>query len=164
MEIKPGEGSIATRKVAFLVADGVSKASVDKMKTALEAEGAEAVLISTKVGTLKYKEGDTETVQHTYLTDASVCYDAFYTPEGDSVAVLADEPDYHHFLNEGYRHCKALAFDKGAEKLLEDTYIIKKGKDDGVILASEKNLTKDFIHIMKGHRLWDREKARKVPV
>lgn len=164
MEIKPGEGSIATRKVAFLVADGVSKASVDKMKTALEAEGAEAVLISTKVGTLKYKEGGSETVQHSYLTDASVCYDAFYTPEGDSVAVLADEPDYHHFLNEGYRHCKALAFDKGAEKLLEDTYIIKKGKDDGVILASERNLTKDFIHIMKGHRLWDREKARKVPV
>src|SRR5690606_13539414 len=50
MKTAPGEGTIATRKVAFLVGDGVSKASVDKMKKALEAEGAAAVMISTHVG------------------------------------------------------------------------------------------------------------------
>src|SRR5690606_34665994 len=49
MAVKAGEGNIKTRKVAFLVADGVSKASVDKVKTALEKEGAMAVLISIKV-------------------------------------------------------------------------------------------------------------------
>lgn len=164
MAIAPGEGSIATRKVAFLVADGVSKASVEKMKKALEAEGAEAVLVSTKVGDMKYKEGGTENIQHTYTIDASVCFDAFYTPEGDSVAVLAKEPDYIQFLNEGFRHCKAIAFDIGAEKLIADSYINDEKTDPGVIFASTHDLTKDFIHVMKGHRVWEREQARKVPI
>lgn len=162
MEVKPGQGSIETRKVAFLVDNGVSKASIDKMKTALEAEGAEAILISTKVGKIKFKEGGEEEIQFTYLTEASVCYDAFYTPEGDSVKTLAAEPDYFQFINEAYRHCKAIAFAKGAEELIEDTLI--KDLDDGIILESKANLTDDFIHIMKGHRIWEREKARKVAV
>ena len=164
MAVKDGEGSIETRKVAFLVADGVSKAAVDKMKSALEKEGATAVLVSTKVGKLTYKEGGEEDVQFSYLTEASVCYDAFYTPDGDSVQALAEEPDYFQFINEGFRHCKALAFAKGAEKLLEQTYVKNIQEDPGVILESKDNLTADFIKVMKGHRVWDRELVRKVPV
>ena len=38
MKIAKGKGTIATRKVAFLIADGVSQASIDAMKTALEKE------------------------------------------------------------------------------------------------------------------------------
>jgi catalase len=163
MAIKPGEGTIETRKVAFLVADGVSKASVDKMKEALEAGGAKAVLISTKVGKLKYQEGGEEDIQFTYLTEASVCYDAFYTPEGKSVDALVAEPDYIQFVNEGFRHCKAIAFATGAEKLIGHTYINDK-KDAGVIKESAGNLSKDFITAMKGHRVWEREEDRKVPV
>jgi catalase len=161
MKVKAGEGSIETRKVAFLVADGVSKSSVNAMKAALEKEGAKAVLISTKVGKMKYKEGGEEDIQFTYMTEASVCYDAFYTPSGDSVNVLLEEPDYFQFINEGYRHCKAIAFDKEAEKLVSHTYI---KDDEGIIKASKTDLTSSFIKAMKGHRIWEREKARKVPV
>jgi len=130
----------------------------------LKAEKAQAVLVSTKVGALKYKEGDTEEVQHSYLTDASVCFDAFYTPDGDSVNILKTEPDYVQFINEGYRHCKALAFAKGAESLIDLSYIKMKGLDKGVVLESANNLTGDFIEVMKGHRVWERESDRKVPV
>jgi catalase len=164
MAIQPGEGTIATRKVAFLVADGVSKASVDQMKAALEKEGAMAVLISTKVGPLRFKEGGTEEIQFTYQTEASVCYDAFYTPEGDSVSKLQDEPDYIQFINEGYRHCKAIAFAKGAEGLLNQTYIKTDKEDPGLIIESKNDLTQGFIHAMKGHRVWERELYRKIPV
>ncbi|MCA5004923.1 catalase [Sphingobacterium bovistauri] len=162
MEVKAGEGSIETRKVAFLVDNGVSKVSIDKMKSALEAEGAEAVLISTKVGKLTFKEGGTENIQFTYLTEASVCYDAFYTPDGDSVKTLAHEPDYLQFINEAYRHCKSISFAKGAEELIKLTMI--KDQDEGIILESKGDLSKDFIHVMKGHRVWTRENARKVAV
>lgn len=159
MKTRPEEGTIKTRKVAFLIEEGVQKASVDKMKKALEKEGAQAVLIASHVGTLKCKEGDTVVIQHTYLTDASVLYDAFYTPDGDSVKKLADNPDYIQFLNEGYRHCKAIAFAKGAEGLIKETLV---KEDRGVIVESKNDLIKDFITAMKGHRIWEREKARKV--
>ncbi len=160
MKVPPGEGSIMTRKVAFLVDDGVSKTSIDKMKKQLEKEGAQAVLIASHVGKITYKEGGEAEVQHSYLTDASVLYDAFYTPEGDSVKALADNSDYLQFVNEGYRHCKALAFAKGAEALAEKSFI---KKDEGVVFETADNLVKDFINVMKQHRLWEREKPRKVP-
>lgn len=160
MKVKPGEGTIATRKVAFLVGDGVSKASVDQMKTQLTKEGAQAVLIAPHVGAIKYKEGGKEAIQHSYLTDASVLYDGFYTPEGDSVKTLSKNPDYIQFINEGYRHCKAIAFAKGAESLMDKTLI---DKDEGVILESKNQLVEDFIKIMKKHRVWEREQPRKVP-
>lgn len=163
MKVRAGEGSISTRKVAFLVADGVSEVSINRMKTAVESGGGEAVLISTRMGKLKYKEGGSVEIKHTYLTEASVCYDAFYTPEGDSIDLLSQDPDYIQFINEGYRHCKVLAFDKGAEKLLTGSYIDNKEKDAGLIFASKASLSDAFIEAMKGHRVWSREKARKVP-
>ncbi|NGF57132.1 catalase [Parapedobacter sp. SGR-10] len=160
MKVKPGEGTIKSRKVAFLVDDGVNQSSVDRMKRQLEKEGAMAVLIASHVGKIKYQEGGEVEVQHSYLTDASVLYDAFYTPDGDSVKKLADNPDYLQFINEGYRHCKALAFAKGAEELAKRSFI---AKDKGVIFESSDNLTDDFIQVMKEHRVWEREKPRKVP-
>ncbi|MBX2952120.1 MAG: catalase [Leadbetterella sp.] len=160
MKVKPGNGDIKTRKVAFLVDEGVSRESVDRMKRALEREGAQAVLIASHVGKIKYKEGGEAEIAHSYLTEASVCYDAFYTPDGDSVKKLEANPDYLQFINEGYRHCKALAFARGAEELARKSFI---EKDKGVVFESTGDLVKDFISTMKQHRVWEREKARKVP-
>lgn len=162
MKVKKGEGTIESRKVAFLVADGVSKESVDHLKKVLENHKAEAVLISTKVGPLTYKDGSTENIQHTYATDPSVCYDAVYTPSGDSIDVLKENADYFEFINEAYRHCKALAFDKDADKLLKDKKSFVE-KDKGVIVAVKDNWTDDFVNVMKHHRVWEREETRKVP-
>lgn len=160
MKVKDGEGTIETRKVAFLLDEGASKSSVDKMKSALEKEGASAVMIASKVGKLTFDDGSTTEIQHSYLTEASVCYDSFFTPEGKQVKDLAKNPDYIHFLNEGYRHCKAISFAKGAEELAKKAFI---EKDAAVIFESKDDLHKDFIAAMKKHRLWEREKPRKVP-
>lgn len=161
MKVKGDEGKIASRKIAFLVDDGVSKNSVEKMRKALMKEGAMAVLVSSHVGILKYKEGDTEEVQHSYLTDSSVCFDGFYTPDGDNVNKLGQNPDYLQFVNEGYRHCKALAFAKDAEKLIGKSFI---EKDAAVNCESAgANWINDFIQALKKHRIWERENSRKVP-
>ncbi len=161
MKVKDDEGTIASRKIAFLVDDGVSKKSVDIMRKALTKEGAMAVLVLSHVGSLKYKEGDMEEVQHSYLTDASVCFDGFYTPDGDMIDKLAQNPDYLQFINEGYRHCKALAFAKSAEKLMDKSFI---EKDSAVNCESSgSNWINDFIQALKKHRIWERENSRKVP-
>ena len=161
MAVRDGEGSIETRKVAFLIDEGASKASIDVMRTALEKEGAEAVLISSKVGSVQLMEGEKETIEHTYRTDPSVCYDAVYTPEGKSVERLLSNPDYYEFINDAYKHCKVIAFAKDAEVLMKKSFV---EKDAGVIVESEnKKFVKDFIQMMKQHRVWEREAARKVP-
>ena len=160
MKVKPGKGTIATRKIAFLVDDGVSKVSVEKLKKELEDNGAHVVLIASHVGKIKYKEGDFVEIEHSYLTDVSVLYDAFYTPGGDSVQKLADNPDYLQFINEGYRHCKVLAFAKEAEELAKKSFL---EKDNGVVFESKDKLVETFIEALKEHRFWQREKARKVP-
>lgn len=161
MKVKPGKGTIKTRKVAFLVDEGVSKVSVDKLKNRLEQEGARAVLIAPRVGKIAYQEGGEVEVQHSFLTEASVCYDAFYTPGGNSVNALADNPDYIQFINEAYRHCKVIAFAREAESLAKKTLV---KKDKGVLVESSSNLRDDFVETMKSHRVWEREKPRKVPV
>ncbi|WP_291120487.1 catalase [Empedobacter sp. UBA7248] len=161
MKVKEGEGTIKTRKVAFLVDNGVSKKSVDQLKKALEKEGAEAVLISSKVGELTYEEGSKENISHSYLTDPSVCYDAVYTPSGKSIESLKSNPDYYEFINDSYRHCKILAFAKGAGSLMDNSFV---KPDRGVILEDEnENWIVDFIQVMKLHRIWDLEEERKVP-
>ena len=113
-------------------------------------------MISSKVGPLKYKEGGTEEIMNTYLTDASVLYDAFYTPNGDSVDKLKDNDDYKDFINDGFKYCKIIAFDKEAAVLLDDLDIVK---DDGVFIGENKDWTSDYITAMKGHRFWERELA-----
>jgi len=161
MKVKEGEGTIKTRKVAFLVDNGVSKKSVDQLKKALEKEGAQAVLISSKVGELTYEEGSKERISHSYLTDPSVCYDAVFTPSGKSIESLKLNPDYYEFINDSYRHCKILAFAKGAGSLMDNSFV---KLDRGVILEDEnENWIADFIQVMKLHRIWDREEERKVP-
>ena len=158
MKVKGKEGSIETRKVAFLVENGVSKKSIDDLKVQLEKYGAEAVLISGKVGKLTFKEGGTEEIQHTYKTDPSVCYDAVYTPDGDSIEKLKVTPEYFQFIEEAYMHCKVLSFGEKAIKLLEQSKVII---DEGVLISDSKDWKNNFIDLIKIHRVWDLEEKRK---
>ena len=53
---------------------------------------------------------------------SSVLYDAVYMPGGkSSVAAVAAEADAVHFLNEAYKHCKAIAADTEAMDVLAAT-------------------------------------------
>lgn len=74
------KNTIKTRKVAFLVANGVKDESLNKMKKALVENGATVKLISLKQGTITTDDGKKITVDGSFLTDASVCYDAIYIP------------------------------------------------------------------------------------
>lgn len=158
--------SIRTRKIAILAAEGVDAASIKAMLKALTAAGAKADVIAPKLGII-IAEDDTEIlVGKSFLTAASVLYDAVYVPGGiNSVATLEGEPDAIHFLNEAYRHFKPIAADEGAMQLIEATWFWKKiDGDDGVIISSNVNaLAQQFIGAITQHRFWMREKPGKVP-
>jgi catalase len=166
--------TIRTRKIAILAADGVDEESLQMVRKALMAQGAVAEVIAPKLGFI-ISENDTQIpVKQSFLTAASVLYDAVYVPGGtNSVATLESEANAIHFLNEAFKHCKAIAFDEGARQVLEATYFAKKISSDtsddtilkeGVIInANTGKLSKQFIKAIALHRFWEREKPRKVP-
>ena len=168
------KNTIQTRKVAILAADGVDEKSLSKVKDALIAQGAVVHIIAPKLGHIISKGDQEITPDESFLTAASVLYDAVYIPGGsNSVATLEAEANAVHFLNEAFKHCKAIAADDEAIQVLESTYFFKKlpaeySTDtvlrEGVIVSSDINSLKDiFIKMIAMHRFWDRENPRKIP-
>jgi len=155
------KNTIKTRKVAFLVANGVKDDSLNKMKKALVENGAAVKLISLKQGSITTEEGKQIPVDCSFLTDASVLYDAIYIPDGkNQIAALMTEPKSICFVNEAFKHCKAIATGADGIAFLKETdvkEIDRKGLDleeAGVI--TDGNADK-FISCIANHRFWNRE-------
>lgn len=166
--------SIISRKIAILAADGVDGTSVNTMIAALNKAGAVAEIIAPRLGSIFSEGGEAIKVDKSFLTTASVFYDAVYIPGGkNSVATIEAEPDAIHFVNQAFKHCKVIAADAGADQVLAATYFYRKlaGSDDtgkasekGVIVNKDASLLGgEFIEAISKHRFWEREKSRKVP-
>lgn len=166
--------SIKTRKIAFLAADGVDSNSLTTVKTALEAEGAIVEVIAPRLNYILSTTDEEIHVNHSFLTAASVFYDAVYVPSGtNSVATVEADADAVHFLNEAFKHCKAIAADAGAMQVIESTYFARKipteFSDESVLLGGivisddPAKLARQFIAAIAQHRFWEREKPRKIP-
>jgi catalase len=163
--------TIETRVVAVLVADGVDDDSLMKMKNALEKAGAMVKVVAPHLGMVKTAGGQEVMAEKSFLTAASVLFDAVYVPSGiDSVMKLKDIPKVIHFINEAYTHCKAIAANGDGIDLLKETAAgqketegEKKHEDaltQGVILDQEPEA---FINAIAQHRFWNREMKGKVP-
>lgn len=166
--------SIKSRKVAILAADGVDAGSLNKVKSAILAEGGVVQVIAPKLGSVIASDDTEVAVDESFLTAASVLYDAVYVPGGtNSVATLEAEANAVHFLNEAFKHCKAIAADDQAMQVLEATYFSKKLPEDfsdetvlkeGIVIGADVNkLARQFIKAIAQHRFWEREKPRQVP-
>ncbi|MES2267186.1 MAG: catalase [Bacteroidota bacterium] len=158
--------SIQTRKIAILAADGVDEKALFAVKEAIEADGGAVNVIAPRLGFITSLNDEQIQADESFLTAASVLFDAVYVPGGgNSVASIEADPDAVHFLNEAFKHCKAIAADAGAMQVLEATYFSKKiENDEGVIVSDDTaTLAADFIEAIKQHRFWEREKPRKIP-
>lgn len=166
--------TIQTRQVAVLAADGVDGKAFNAVKEALLAAGAVVEVIAPRQGYVIAENDEQIAVDKSFLTGASVLYDAVYVPGGvNSVATLAAHPDAVHFLNEAFKHCKAIAADAAAQQVLEATYFHKKLPADnseemvlmsGIVIQNKPaRLAELFILAIAQHRFWEREVPRKVP-
>ena len=155
------KNSIKTRCIAILAANGVDENSLTAMKNALEVEGAKTKIIAPKLGTIKGATGKEIKVDMSFQNTASVLFDAVYIPSGaKSAAALINEPDAIHFVNEAFKHCKAVAANGNGVDLLNQSHAANKTKDAGLIIDKP---AKDFINAIAQHRFWEREQERKVP-
>ncbi len=171
--------SIKTRKVAVLAADGFDGAALAAVKKALTAAGAQAKIVAPRLGTLRGARGEEVKIDFSFLTAASVLFDAVYVPGGDkSAEALKEEPDAIHFVNEAYKHCKAIAATgAGVDFLRASSIGVTKGSkaaagggkvvsDEGVVTGDDAQAGKAaaaFIKAIAQHRHWSREAKDRVP-
>ncbi len=102
--------TIKTRKIAFLVADGFDDAAVADMKKALDDRGRISHDGGAATGRVDWRRREECKADFSFLTGSSVLFDAVYIPGGDaSVAALKGEPEASNFVDEAYKHCKAIA-------------------------------------------------------
>ena len=156
--------TVKSRIIAVLATDGVNAAHLNATKKALLAGGAQAKIIATHNGFIKDDKGAAVKVDFTFLTSASVLFDAVYIPGGaPSVNALLAEADAVHFVTEAFKHCKAIAADKEGELLVKAALppAGKKGDTPAGVLINQAPAA--FITAIAGHRFWEREKKPDVP-
>ena len=157
--------TIKSRQIAALIADGFDKKEFDAMKKALTAGGAVLKTVAPKLKNVTSSDGNAVVPDFSFLTVASVLFDAVYVPGGDkSVKTLMGEADAYEFVNQAYKHCKAICATGDGSDFLKDTWAAKPEQDKAVIYGkSGSDSTAAFIKAIAEHRNWDRETARKVP-
>lgn len=160
--------TIQSRQIAVLIADGVDEVSLTNLKKKLTAEGAMVKFIGPRLSAVRGMKNSSFVPDKTLFNAASVLFDAVYIPGGaESVTALRNEPDAIHFVNEAFRHCKAIGADKDAIAFLEDTFLSKKLGDLKKDHSAEGIITngnvKAFRDAVAQHRFWEREMNSKVP-
>jgi catalase len=108
MTSSPGLG-IATRKVAVLAADGFDTQALLEIVSQLEGAGAVVKIIAPTLGAIVGADGYERDVDFSFLTGASVLFDAVCVIGGEqSAATLALDPGALYFVNEAFKHCKSI--------------------------------------------------------
>jgi len=106
---RPGDGGVAGRRVAILVADGVEAASLKVVYDALAHARVAPRYVGVKLGEVKADGGATIAVEATLETMPSSLWDAVVIPGGALAdARLAEVGAAVEFVREQYRHCKTL--------------------------------------------------------
>ena len=110
-------------------------------------------LIATSVAPVKLNDGSELTPKHSLTSLASVCFDALtICPGENSVKELMIAENKHlvlHFINEAYKHCKAIYFGKDTEVLYHNSNVSAKQHEDPAIITWEDNDPSDkFIGLL----------------
>ena len=162
-----------TRKVAILAENGFDHAEVTAVMDALRGAKACFEIISKELGTIHSADNKVLTVDKSYLTTASVNYDAVYIAGGqDSASAMMKQQDTLHFICEAYQHFKPIgAASEGADVLAasqlkgvritaaNDSRVMAEA--GVVIVRNTSNPAKfcgEFLNAIAQHRHWQREK------
>ena len=124
---------------------------------------------------IKGNDGKNIPAEMTFLTAASVMFDAVYVPGGaQSIKILKQQGEAIHFINEAFKHCKAIAATSEGVELLSMANLegVKLSQDSvrsemGVVTCRQasdlKSIADDFISAIAQHRHWMRYQKEMVP-
>ena len=152
------------RKIAILAAAGVALAEVNAVKAALMGEAVACEIVGPHIGEIEADGGFLE-VTKTFANSSSVLFDAIYVPGGAaSVAALEELPDAVRFIDEAYKHGKAIAASSEGVELVAVSQmgeLVPDGEasQQGIILEKTdvRNLFRPFIEAIAAHRFHNRQ-------
>lgn len=109
----PKEPTIATRRIAFLVADGFNMRELEAVRSALAAAQATTWIIGPRRGKV-YADGEVVgsglgiIADHHFEGQRSTMFDALFIPSGSHAKALATNGRAVHWIREAFGHCKAI--------------------------------------------------------
>jgi catalase len=160
----PGDGSIRTRRIAILVADGVDGNAARALHAGLAKQGAVPRYVGARLGRVD-GGGEPIEVEVTLETMPSVLFDAVAVPGGEAaVKVLGNLGHALEFLKDQYRHAKPILALGAAAALVENAGIpamLPSGeRDPGVLVekaGQEAKALAAFVKAIARHRHHERE-------
>jgi catalase len=162
---RPGDGSIATRRIAILVADGVDGVAAQALHEGLAAAGAVPRYVGIRLGRVRTEDGETFETEVTLETMPSVLFDAVAVVGGkEAVVELGNVGHALEFIKDQYRHAKPiLALGEGAD-LVENAgapaHLPSGEPDPGMLIARQggpRDVLPAFIKAIARHRHHERE-------
>jgi len=123
-EIQPSEPTIASRRVAIIIADGFDKVAFDGITTMLKASSALPFIIAPRRSEIfpagvEKKEGNGVTPDHHLEGMRSTMFDAIFVPGGaESIQALQKSGRAVHWIREAFGHLKAIGATGEAVELL----------------------------------------------
>jgi catalase len=131
MDFVPASLSVATRKVAIIIADGYDPVALNAVKIVLEAAQAVPLIIGTRRSEI-FAADQTQTPGKGIKPDhhleglRSTLVDAVFIPGGEkSVVTLGKSGRALHWIREAFGHLKAIGATGEAVKLVNDTLALK---------------------------------------
>ncbi|MEO8655118.1 MAG: catalase, partial [Ramlibacter sp.] len=162
---RPGDGSIAGRKVALLVAPGVDGQALAALQSALLEGGAVPRLVGLRIGPVATASGEALDADASLENEPGFLFDAIALPDGvEGVNALAADAHTMEFIKDQYRHCKAILALGASRQLLEAAGIpvqLANGKGDSGLMVAEAGgadaAIREFIAAVALHRHFGRE-------
>ena len=161
----PGNGSIATRKIAILLADGIDADPITHLIDSLTAAGAVTRLIAGRLGTVRSKDGELLVIDATLENSPAVLFDALVLPAGSkAVDTLYLDGRVLEFVKDQYRHCKTILALGDSSKILAKAGIsltLPSGADPGLLIEGQDGNDTDaqsFIAAIGLHRHVERDR------
>lgn len=182
LEFQPSTPTIATRRIAILIADGFDYPAYSAMKEALQKQNAFIFTIGSHRQPVTSQTGEKVTPTHHFPGMRSTLFDGTFVPGGKHIESLSKNGVAKHWITESFAHLKAVAGVNEAVDFiqrqisLDEIKVAAKGENVqdsyGVVTAygspdklmtvqdagkGAKSFAERFVHRVSKHRCWERE-------
>lgn len=157
---RPGDGSVATRKVAILVAEGVDGKAVSAVADALIAVGVVVRLVGQRIGPVAPDGGPALDADASLDNQPSAVFDGAVVPGGAAAAErLRADGRALEFLRDAFRHGKTLMGMDEGKQLFAAAGIQPDEADGGLLLVDgmPDDAAPLFLEALARHRHPERE-------